>query len=132
MTEQRPFSLGEVAYLHFNVQQHDAALFRLLLNRHLAGAVAVAAKLGVLDEAVLGDEVLKVLHRHKVVVLAVLLARPRGAGGVRDGQAKGVRVALKEEVVEGALADAGRAGDDDGTAIYLGSRKQCQRSVGTC
>lgn len=71
-----------------------------------------------LDEAVLGDEVLKVLHRDKVVVLAVLLAGPRGAGGVRDGEAKGVRVALKEEVVEGALADARGAGDDDGSAVY--------------
>lgn len=76
-----------------------------------------------LDKAVLGNEVLEILHRHKVVVLAVLLAGARSARRVRDGEAKGVGVAFKEEVVEGALADARGAGDDDGTVVYSTLRK---------
>ena len=71
-------------YLHLNVQDDDAALFRLLLDGHLAGAVAVLAELGVLDEAVLGDQVLEVRVGDVVVVDAVLLAGPGRARGVRD------------------------------------------------
>lgn len=69
-------------YLHLNVQQNDLALLCLLLNGRLAGAVAVAAVLCVLDEAVLCDEVLKVVHGHVVVVDAALLAGTGVAGGV--------------------------------------------------
>lgn len=54
-----------------------------------------------------------------MVVLAVLLAGARGAGGVRDGEAERVGVALKEQVVERALADARGAGDDDGAGVYM-------------
>ena len=92
--------------LHLDVEEDNSALLGLLLDGHLAGAVAVAAKLGVLDEAVLANQVFKLLHGHIVVVHAFLLAGARGSGSVRDGQAKGVWVALEEEVVEGAFADA--------------------------
>jgi len=94
------------AYLHLNVEQDDLALLGLLLNGHLAGAVAVAAKLCVLDEAVAADEVLEVVHGDEVVVDAILLAVAGGARGVRDGEGEGLGVALEEQVVEGSLADA--------------------------
>lgn len=70
-----------------------------------------------LDEAVLCDEVVKGVLCDKVVVDAVRLAGPRAAGGVGDGEGKGVWVALEEELVEGALADARGAGDDDWSAV---------------
>lgn len=70
-----------------------------------------------LDEAVLGDEVSESLAGDEVVVDAVGLARARGTGGVRDGEGEGVRVALEEALVEGSLADARGAGDDEGTAV---------------
>lgn len=108
---------GGRPYLHLNVQQDDLALLGLLLDGHLAGAVAVAAVLCVLDEAVLCNEVLKVLHLDEVVVDGVLLTGARVAGGVRDGEAEGVWVAFEEQAVESSLADARGAGDDDGAAV---------------
>ena len=92
--------------LHFNVEHHHAPLGRLLLDGGLAGAVAVAAELGVLDEAVLCDQGLELLHGHEVVVLAVGLAGAGGASRVRDGEGEGVWVGGEEAVVEGAFADA--------------------------
>jgi hypothetical protein len=114
----------ETTNLHLNVQDHDLALGRLLLDGGLARAVAVAAKLGMLDEAVLGNQGLKVIHGHKVVVHAILLALARLAGRVRDGEGKGVGVLLEEPAVEGALADARRAGDDKGAAV---GGRSCER-----
>lgn len=92
--------------LHLDVQEHHLALLALLADRALAGAVAVAAELRVLHEAVLRDQLLEPGVRHEVVVDAVLLARPRGAGGVADGQGEGVRVHGEELLEEGALAYA--------------------------
>ena len=107
-------------YLHLNVQQHNPALRRLLLDSLLASPVPVAPELGVLHEPFVVDEVLKVLHLHKVVVYAVGLASAGRAGGVRDGEGEGVRVALEEEAVEGALADARGAGEDEGPGVFGG------------
>lgn len=66
-------------YLHLNIEHHNLALARLLLNGLLACAIAVATKLGVLDEAVLCDQILKNRIGDIVVVDTVLLSRPRGA-----------------------------------------------------
>ncbi len=98
-----------------------------------------------LDEAVVGLELLELLLGHEVVVDAMLLAGPRATGRVGDGEREGVRVSLarvsgialaygrvdgwqraylEEELVEGPLADAGRARDDDGTGIA-----NCRRVV---
>lgn len=124
--------------LHLNVQHHDLSLGGLLLDRRLARAVVVAAELGAagagsgqrvnyggwagegalpLDEPVVGLEGEKLVLGDKVVVHAMLLAGAWVAGGVRDGQRKGVGVAVEEQPVEGALSDAGRAGDDDGLPL---------------
>lgn len=70
-----------------------------------------------LDESVLGDEVLKVLHGDKVVVDAVLLAVAGLARRVRHGQREGVGVRREQLVVQRALADARGAGDDEGSAV---------------
>ena len=66
-----------------------------------------------LHEAVLPDQVLEVRHLDEVVVHAVGLAGARGARRVRDGEREGVRVAVEEEAVEGPLADARGAGEDN-------------------
>lgn len=104
-------------YLHLDVQHHDLALGRLLLDGRLAGPVAVAAELGVLDEPVLRDQVLERLHRHEVVVHAVLLALARLARRVRYREREGVGVRCEELAVQCALADAGRARDDEGPPV---------------
>ena len=70
-----------------------------------------------LDETVPGLQVKEGLLRDKVVVHSILLAGARAAGRVGDGEGEGVGVALEEETVEGALADAGRARDNDGTGV---------------
>jgi len=87
-----------------------------------------------LDKAVLGLQVQEGILCHKVVVDAVLLAGPRAAGRVGDREGEGVRISLsrlsgiaiahgwqtaylEQELVEGALADARRAGDNDRTGI---------------
>lgn len=79
-----------------------------------------------LDEAVLGNEVLKVLHLDEVVVDGVLLAGAGVAGGVRDGEAEGVWVAVEEQAVESSLADARGPGDDDGAAVRRSWREERQ------
>lgn len=107
--------------LHLDIQKHNPPLGRLLLDGRLAGAVPIAPELRVLHEAVLADEGLEVLHLDEVVVHTVGLARARGAGGVRDGEREGVRMAREEEVVEGALADARGAGEDEGAGVAGGS-----------
>jgi hypothetical protein len=104
-------------YLHLDVENHNPPLLALLPDRHLAGAVPVAAKLGVLDEAAFGDEPLKLLHADKVVLHGVVLAGAGRAGRVRDGERKDARVALAEHRVERALADARGPGDDDGADV---------------
>lgn len=106
-----------ITYLHLNIQNHNLTLRALLVNGHLTRPIPVPAKLGMLDEAVGVDEVLKVLHGDEVVVDAMDLA---GAGiprGVGDGEGEDVRVAGEEELEEGAFADARGAGDDDGAGV---------------
>lgn len=78
----------------------------LLVDGLLAGAVAVGAELGVLDEAALLDEGLELLGGHEEVVDAVLLAGARLARRVRHGQREGVGVLREEPVVERTLAHA--------------------------
>lgn len=92
--------------LHLDIQHHHFPLGGLVTDGLFARAVAVPAELGVLDEAVLGDQVLELGVRHKVVVHGVLLARAGLARRVADGEGEGVRVALAEEVEECALSDA--------------------------
>ena len=106
-----------MSYLHLNVQQDGVALLGLLLDGHLAGTIAVAAEHGVLDEAILGDEVLELGHGDVVVVYAILLALARGTGGVGDGEGEAVGVVLAQAVVESALADARGARDDNRAAV---------------
>lgn len=105
------------SYLHLDVEHDDAALGGLLLNGLLGGAVAVAAELGVLDEAVLGDEVLELGHGDEEVVGAVLLAGAGGTRRVRDGQGEAVRVRGEQAAVQGALAHARGARDDERAAV---------------
>lgn len=93
------------------------ALGSLLVDGLLAGAVAVGAELGVLDEAALLDEGLELLGGHKEVVDAVLLAGARLARRVRHGQREGVGVRREEPVVERALAHARRARDDQRATV---------------
>lgn len=111
---------ARVTHLHLNVQQHNPPLGRLLLDSLLAGPIPVTAELGVLDEAVVVDEVLKVLHLDEVVVHAVGLAGAGRARRVRDGEGEGVGVAREEEVVEGPLADARGPGEDEGAGVFGG------------
>ena len=92
-------------YLHLDVQHHDTAFSALLLNGHLARAISVAPKLGVLNEALGIDQCLEVRHANVVVVASVLLAGARISRGVRDRQREGLRVSLEEHFVESALAN---------------------------
>lgn len=93
-------------HLHLNIKQHNFALLRLLLNRHLASPVAVPAKLGVFDEPILSNEAFKVTHRDIVVVDAVGLTRSRRPSGMRHGEAERIGMLREQAVVEGAFADA--------------------------
>lgn len=104
-------------HLHLDVEHHDLALGALLVDGGLARAVAVAAELGVLDEAVGGDEVLELGHLHVEVVDAVGLAGPRTTRRVRHGQREGVGVRVEQAPDEGALADARGARDDERAAV---------------
>lgn len=104
-------------HLHLDVEHDDLALGGLLLDGGLARAVAVAAELGVLDEAVGGDEVLELGHLHVEVVDAVGLAGPRAPRGVRHGQGEGVGVRVEQAPDQRALADARGARDDERAAV---------------
>lgn len=79
-----------------------------------------------LDETALGLQLLESLLGDIVVVDTILLAGSRAAGGMRHGKREGIGVSLEEELEEGALADARRAGDNKGATIgrenWQGSR----------
>lgn len=92
-------------YLHLNIQHYDFSLPRLLLNRHLARPVPIAPKLGVLDEAISGNEVLEGLRGDKMVVYAILLAGSGTASRVRYGETERVGVVVEEAFVESSFAD---------------------------
>lgn len=97
---------GSTTHLHFDIEDDDLSLGGLLLNGGLARAVAVAAELGVLDEAVGLDQLLELGHAHVVVVDAVRLAGARGARRVRDGEGEGVGVRREQAPHQRALAYA--------------------------
>lgn len=65
-------------YLHLNVEDASAVLLGDVANGLDAGAVVVAAELGVLDEATLVNQLQKVLLCDEVVFDAILL----GASGL--------------------------------------------------
>lgn len=92
--------------LHLDVQHDDLALLALLADCRLGRAVAVAAELGVLDEAVRGDQRLEVGVADEVVVDGVLLALAGRPRRVADGEGEGVRVLREEHLEQSALADA--------------------------
>ena len=68
--------------------------------------------MGVLDEVTGGDPPLELPGVEEVVVDAVALARPRGAGRGRHRQLE-AGDALEQAADQRALADPGRAGDDE-------------------
>jgi hypothetical protein len=100
--------------LHLDVEDADAAGLLHGLDGGHGRAVVVAGELRRLDEAVLRLERQKVLLCHKVVFLAIALARAGRARRVRDRERKGRGVVFEEPVEECGLARAGRAGEDDG------------------
>lgn len=67
-----------------NQNDRDAKL-HAALDLTAQGAIVVLAIFRVLDNLVMGQVILKIRHRHKVVVDAVLLALARGSGGGGDG-----------------------------------------------
>lgn len=70
------------AYLHLNVQNAGAVLLGNILDSLDAGAVVVAAELGVLDETLLINQLQKFLLGDKVVLDTVLLLASGLAGSV--------------------------------------------------
>ena len=106
--------VGEcILYLHLNVQNARPALLLNVLYRRNAGAVAVAAKRRVLNEALLCDQVVELLLGHEVVLDAILLRAARVACGVGDTEAEAVRVVFEEALENGRLAGARGAGYDN-------------------
>lgn len=65
----------------------------------------VASESGVLEEAVGLNEGLERLGRDEVVVYTVCFAGAGPAGRAGDGEAEGVWVAGKEELVESSFSD---------------------------
>ena len=105
-------------YLHLDIQQHDQALLGLILDGHLAGSISVPSKLGVLNEPIFGDQILKVLHLDVMVINAIGLPRSRTPGRVRNRESKNFGVTLEEHLIKSALANARRAGEDNWAVIW--------------
>lgn len=103
--------------LHLNIEKHDLALLALLLNGRLASTIAVASKFCVLDEAILGNQVLEALCGHEVVVDSIGLAGTGGPGGVGDGEGEDVGMFSAQAVVKCAFANSRGAGDDDRATV---------------
>ena len=93
-----------------NQNDRDAKL-HAALDLTAQGAIVVLAIFRVLDNLVMGQVILKIRHRHKVVVDAVLLALARGSGGGGDGVLD-LRVLFQQCGHDGILASAGGAGDN--------------------
>ena len=94
--------------LEQDILPRRAPLLDLLERR----PVVVAVDIRMLEEASLPDELLELLLRQKVVVLAIHLAVPRRARRGGDGVGK-LRCLREELAAHGSLACAGRAGYDD-------------------
>jgi hypothetical protein len=73
---------GIDAYLHLNIQDAGAVLLSNILDSLDAGAVVVAAELGVLDEALLINQLQKFLLGDEVVLDTVLFLASRLASSV--------------------------------------------------
>ncbi|KAG9912497.1 hypothetical protein KCU94_g46, partial [Aureobasidium melanogenum] len=133
---------GSDAYLHLNIQDAGAVLLSNILDSLDAGAVVVAAELGVLDEALLINELQEFLLGDEVVLDTVLFLASGLASSVLDGEAEAVGVLLEQTVQVSRLARARRPGDDDGTvgvfwgascqsmALILHVRWWCERTDG--
>lgn len=106
--------------LHFDIQDAGLALLGDVLDRLDAGSVEIAPELGMLDESALVHDALEVLPGDEMVFAAVLLARSRAPGRVRDGEAEAVRVFLEEPAQQSRLAGARGARDDDGRDLVRG------------
>ena len=117
---QLPHQTRLQSYLHLNVQNAHPALLRNVLDRLDARAVVVAAKLGVLDEALLLHQVQELFLGDEVVLAAVLLAVAGRPGGVRDAEAEARGVLVEEALQHGGLAGARGPGDDDGAGVCRG------------
>lgn len=90
--------------LHINVQNALSVLVGHVLDRRDGGTVVVAGELRPLDEGFLLNELLELLHSHKVVVLAVHLAITGLSGGEGDGKAESVGVLGQQSLEQRGLA----------------------------
>src|SRR5690242_11167228 len=108
-------------YLHLDIQDARPPLLLNVLNRSNARSIAVASKGGMLDEALLRDQIVELVPGHKVVLDTILLFAAGIACGVRHAEAEAIRVVLKETLEDGRLASARGAGYDN-RAVGVGGR----------
>ena len=101
---------------HIHIQNHVAARPAQLFHCVLGGAVAVLAPVDIFQQLLGTDQLLELLMRHKVVVLAVLFIRPGGPGGHGNTFA-GIGMLCNVVGDDGALAYAAGTGNDDQLTI---------------
>lgn len=105
------------SYLHLNVQNDNLSLLLQILNHKLASSVSVTTELSMLNEALLRNQVLKLLHGNEVVIDLVGLSWTWTTGGVGDRGLEGIWVGILEHMVKRALSDARWPGNDYRTAV---------------
>ena len=98
--------------LQLDIKDHVLTLVHRRVDKFLGRAVEIADVLGIFQERVLMDQLLKPLHVDKVVVDAVLLPLTRRTRGGGNGEIQ--IVTTPEQLAQHrALADARRPGDNE-------------------
>jgi len=114
-----------------DIEQDIDAMLELRDDGGLERAVMVAVDLGVFQKISGLDVGLKVFLGEKMVILAIDLSGPRGAGRARDGVNK-IRL-LAERGNERGFSRAGGGGDDEKNAGALDVEvTQCWQVVRGC
>src|SRR5580693_482127 len=107
----RQLLLDLLGALHINIEKKVVSFLSGVLQKLPRGAVVIPVKVGVLQEFAGSNHSLKFVAWNEMVLLAVLLAAPQSARGVRNREIE-IRNQLQQLVDQGRLPRARRRRDD--------------------
>lgn len=105
-------------YLHLNIQNSNLSLRPHLLQSHLTRSISVTTELRMLNEAILCNQLLELLHCGEVVIRLMLLPRSWAAGGMRHRELEDIWMRFLQHLPERTLPHSRWPGDDDWAGVF--------------